>query len=947
MKLLFHSALVWMAVSSLSLYAAEKDLPVPVPALAVDPMATPDDLLKGFVDPPPAARPGAYWCWLNGNVSTAQITRDLEEMKAKGMGGAEIWDVEAMRNPGNFIPAGPAFMGEESVAFIVHAIREATRLDLRLGLVTSSGWNAGGAWVPPEYAGKSLFWSQTPVQGPARVDQVLPFPECKRAPKGPDGLPVFRKDIAVLAIPAGKSLASIDAVIDLTGRMDASGKLAWDAPAGQWVVLRFVCSNHGQHLIVPSPNSRGPMIDFIDPAATEFHLRYMADKILAQLGRKDFRGTALKFMEFDSMELEQGVLWSDRFAQDFQRWRGYSPIRYLPLLAGWKLADDELDQRFHYDFKLAVSDQLIFSHYETGSRLLRDYGLQLVAEAGGPGPPVWNTCPVDAIKAAGSVDVPRGEFWIAPPNIWLIKEIASASHVYGRTLVDAESFTTWHRWSHGPHDFKRLADRAFCDGLNHLTFHTFAMTPPEAGMPGRAYHAGSDINPAAPWWPMAKPWLDYLSRCSHLLRQGLFVGDVCYFYGEQAPNFYPPRQKTETRRSAPAPLGLGYDYDVCDAQSILTRMSVKDGRIVLPDGLSYAILALPDQDFMSLPLLEKIGKLAAAGATVVGPKPVRSVGLHGAAANDEAVRRLADKLWGKCDGKAVTENMHGKGRIFWGPTWRTVLERGGIGPDFHVVSEAERDNLDYIHRRTDTREIYFVSNKTMDWKTLDCVFRVTNGQPEYWNPVNGRVETCGAFSAVAGGTRVTLTLPPAASVFVVFGKQTEDRRAAVPKGDTYVDRTGMTPALEMAGPWTVIFPDASVQFDELKNWTDSDQPAIRYFSGLATYEKTFEVPAALVAGADRLSLDLGDVKEVAEVHINGRPVGTVWTPPYRVDLTGALKSGTNTVKIVVANLLANRIIGDRANPAAGTFTKSNIDVLKATSPLAPSGLLGPVRLLRD
>ncbi len=905
-------------------------------------------LRNEFADPPPAARPGAYWCWLNGNVSPAQITRDLEEMKAKGMGGAEIWDVQAMRNPGDFIPAGPAFMSDESVGCIVHAIREATRLDLRLGLVASSGWNAGGSWVPPHFAGKGLFWSQTPVAGPAKVDQVLPFPVCERAPKAPDGLPVFRKEIAVLAVPAGKSLASPDAVVDLTARMEASGRLVWDAPAGEWVVVRFVCSNHGQHLIVPSPNSNGPMIDFVDPAATEFHLRHMADRILAKLGREDFRGTAFKFMEFDSMELEQGVLWSDRFDQDFERWRGYSPIRYLPLMAGWKLADEDMDQRFRYDFKLAVSDQLIFSHYVTGSRLLRDVGLELVAEAGGPGPPVWNTCPVDAIKATGAVDVPRGEFWIAPPNIWLVKEIASASHVYGKTLVDAESFTTWQRWSHGPHDFKRLADRAFCDGLNHLTFHTFAMTPPEAGLPGRAYHAGSDINPAAPWWPMAKPWIDYLARCSHVLRQGLFVGDVCYFYGEQAPNFHPPRQRTETRRTAPAPLGPGYDYDVCDAQSILTRMRVEGGRLVLPDGMSYAILALPDQDFMSLPVLEKIAELVAAGATAVGPKPRRSVGVRGAAAHDEAVRRLADKLWGACDGTTITSHPYGRGLILWGPTWRDVLNGKGIGPDFHVVDEAERDNLDYIHRRADSRDIYFVSNKTMDWKTLDCVFRVADGRPEYWNPVNGRIESCGAFAAAKGGTQVTLTLPPAGSVFVVFGPPTEGTH----EGITYADKTGAAPTLAIEGPWKLVFPGtfgapAAVQLDRLKSWTDSDLPAVKYFSGVVVYEKTFEVPAETVTGARRLTLDLGDVKEAASVRVNGREVGTVWTPPYRLDVTGVVAPGANTLRIEVANLLANRIIGDLAHPDGGVFTTSNVidgpkAPLTAASPLHPSGLLGPV-----
>ena len=160
-----------------------------------------EDLAEMFADPPVSARPGAYWCWLNGDVTHAQITRDLEEMKANGMGGAEIWDVQALRNPNHFVPAGPAFLSEESVEAIVHAIREGTRLDLRLGLIASSGWNAGGSWVPPKYAGKGLFWSEISIEGPAAIEQDLPFPKCERAPKQPDGRPAFYKEIAVLAFP--------------------------------------------------------------------------------------------------------------------------------------------------------------------------------------------------------------------------------------------------------------------------------------------------------------------------------------------------------------------------------------------------------------------------------------------------------------------------------------------------------------------------------------------------------------------------------------------------------------------------------------------------------------------------------------------------------------------------------------------------------------------------
>ncbi|HEX5789612.1 MAG TPA: glycosyl hydrolase, partial [Luteolibacter sp.] len=584
-------------------------------------------LEQGFADPPVECRPGAFWCWLNGSMTREQITRDLEEMKAKGMRGAEIWDVKAHRDPNRFVPTGPEFLGEESLELIAHAIREGSRLGLQLGMVASSGWNAGGSWVPPKYAGKELVWSVTPVDGSKTVDLVLDFPKCPNAPKGADGLPAYYRDIAVVAVPELKTLPSTAEVIDLTQRMEANGRLRWDAPPGQWRVLRFVCTNNGQQLIVPSPNSGGPMIDFVDPEATEFHVRHIADGILGKLGRKDFRGTAFQYMEFDSMELAHGVLWSGEFAKRFEERRGYSPIPYLPLFAGWSLTDAQADGRFRADYKLTVSDQLIHSHYVTGSKVLAQYGLYLVAEAGGPGPPIWDSCPVDAIKALGAVDVPRGEFWMKMErNIFLVKEISSAAHVYGKPLVDAEAFTTWRRWIDGPVTHKSLADRALCDGLNHFTLHTFASSPPEAGLPGRAYHAGTDLNVTSTLWPKIRPFMDYLSRCSYMQRQGRFVADVVYFYGAGAPNFYPAHMNAPCK-IVPDELGLGHDYDVCDAQALITRMSVKEGRLVMPDGMNYALLALREQETMPLEVLRKIHQLVQDGATVVGPPPSALSGL--------------------------------------------------------------------------------------------------------------------------------------------------------------------------------------------------------------------------------------------------------------------------------------------------------------------------------
>jgi hypothetical protein len=297
-----------------------------------DPARADDRLLHAvFVDPPVHARPGSFWDWLNGSITQEQITRDLEAMKRGDVRGGEIWDVAAYADPDGRVPAGPTFLGPESTQLIVHAIREADRLGLEIGVVASSGWNAGGSWIPPQHAGKGLYQSTTTVSGPREFHAELPLPELpKLCPRDALGRPIYLREVAVLAVPhnPSKTIANPNQVVDLTKRVDADGKLRWDVPAGDWDMLRVVCANHGQQLIVPSPNSGGPMIDFFDPRATEFHLHHIVTTILKELGRKSFAGTSFKTLEFDSMELDGFTPWSEAMAGEFQRRVGYSVIRF-------------------------------------------------------------------------------------------------------------------------------------------------------------------------------------------------------------------------------------------------------------------------------------------------------------------------------------------------------------------------------------------------------------------------------------------------------------------------------------------------------------------------------------------------------------------------------------------------------------------------------------------
>ncbi|MDR3232208.1 MAG: hypothetical protein LBT46_00825, partial [Planctomycetaceae bacterium] len=724
------------------------------------------DMPQSFINPPSSAHPGAFWCWLNGNMTKERITRNLEALSAKGIMRAEIWDVAAMHNPG-MIPAGGSFMGDESVSLIKHALSEGKRLGMRIGIIASSGGNAGGSWVTPDWATKTLCFSEYQVDGGKKVSVKLPFPKLPvRCPKKDDGTPVFYKEAAVLAVPykEDKTLDNSSQVIDLTAHF-SDGQLDWDAPEGKWSILRFICSNTGQTLIVPSPKSSGLFIDFLDPEATKRHLQYFMDRL--GITPDNAADSGLAYFEFDSMELSGGTPWTDAMPSIFKKKQGYPLEKYLPVLAGWKMKDE--GERFLYDFRKTASDQFIFSHYAAGTEFLKTYHADLVAEAGGPGPPIAN-CPMDALKALGNVSIPRGEFWIKHRNMFLVKEISSAAHIYGKKMVDAESFTTWRRWKDSPYEIKKYVDRAYCEGLNMVTFHTSANTAPEDGLPGRTYHAGYDMNQGTTWWEKSKPFMDYLSRCNYLLQQGLFAADVCYYYGDQAPNFFPLYHSVPEK---PRLKGLsgGYDYDAVNTDVILNRMSVKDGRIVLPDGMSYTVMLLPETEQMPLEVLQKIEVLVSAGATVIGRKPTQLPGLNYSEEDKKRFHTLTGKLWGKIDGKTITENVYGTGKIISGLTADEVLQKNGRGRDFVFAGTPA---LDYIHRTTPMGDVYFIRNESDRWAKGETHFRVSGKYPELWDPATGSRTRVAEYKAGGKSTSFTVELPPHGSVFVVFNNQKQD-----------------------------------------------------------------------------------------------------------------------------------------------------------------------------
>lgn len=952
-----------------------------------------EDLERGFVAPPAASRPSTFWWWLNNHVTREGITRNLEEFRAKGLGGVVL-----VNSSGGFgagaVPAGPPFLSAEWLALFHHALKEADRLGLEVGVNLSSGWCMGGPWIKPETSGRWYLQSSIAVSGPRTFSEVLPLPGNRSGYeqarqlfiKDYVNLPLEKldyRDTAVVAFPEPDEAAArlgedrekalpaksnrLDGsshlrarevmdppavrwaarpddrplrtsdVVDLTSRLRPDGRLDWDVPPGRWIILRTGHRMTGARTAYAAPGGEGLEVDWLSEAGVEAQFEHLGRVLLRAAG--PFAGRMLRYFHEDSFE-DGFPNWTATLLEKFKRSRGYDPTPYLPVFAGRIVESAEVSDRFLYDYRRTVADALADAHYGRFAELCHDAGIRMQGEGAGPS---WSgTMCMDTLKNLGRSDQPMGEFWqdnyrfVQDGQNQVCKTVATAAHIYGRKTASAEAFTTFSHWSDAPSDLKPTADRAFCEGINRLVFHTSTASRPEDGKPGYEYGAGTHFNPNVTWWPLAGAWVDYVARCQHLLQSGHFVADVLYYHGDDAPNVVEPKH-------VPADLGEGFDYDVCNSEVLLTRLSVQEGRLVLPDGMSYRALVLPDSDRLPLEVARKIRSLVREGATVVGPRPRQAPGLSGGPQADAEVAAIGEEVWSAGDGQLRTENRFGKGRVYWGRPVRDVLTEDGIGPDFsYPAAEA---SLDFIHRATPDAEVYFVVNRRDSSDEVTCTFRVAGRVPERWDPVTGERRDLAAMSSDARGTSVQLRFAPRQSCFVVFRKPLQQPPPPA-SGRRDADWSSVS---ALAGPWKVRFDPkwggpATTVFPSLVDWTLSRDEGIRYYSGAATYRITFDLPPDARPGS-ALALDLGGVKNMASVRLNGVELGVLWTAPWRVEITAAVKPAGNVLEIQVVNLWPNRLIGDKYLPAGKRFTRTNIP-LKDDAALLPSGLLGPVVLLQ-
>ena len=868
-------------------------------------------LCTGFANPPDDAKPRTWWHWMQGMVTKEGITRDMEAMKAVGVGGCTLLDIgffERLQGPVHTL-------SPEWFECVNHAAKEATRLGLELSIHNCSGWSSsGGPWIRPEFAMKSLGFSETTVTGGVRV--AFKLPPAKLA----DGsAPLWSADVRVLAFPSlrpgaariplinAKTVHDFDAgggkrwqfkdaighpaegdcvrssdIVDLTGRMGADGTLEWDAPTGVWTVVRFQMATFKSSNVRGSRWGGGLECDKMSKEGVDEAWRGYMAPIVAQA--RAAKADGLRHVLIDSYEVGSHN-WTQKMPKEFRARRGYDLTRYLVTFTGRYVDGGDETEKFLEDFRRTVADLNADWYGGYFARIAHANGLDLEPEPyGGPWDPLWQ---------GRLADCPMGEFWYrseSPPMPGIGSSVGQAAilaSVHGRKYAQSEAFTEGFKtaaWMDCPADHKRPGDCAFATGVNRLVFHTYCHQPYETSGPGLTMGVcGFMFNRHNTLWDIYPGWVSYLSRCQFLLQQGTRVADVLYVSPLDAP--------CEIAFRPPCP--HGFQCDAVSAYEFLRELTCEDGVFRLPNGRSWRQLVLPGTRYVTVEYLEKVRRFRRAGGCVtLGPKPVRAFGRDGGDAADDAVRRLADELW--------SEPNPGVGV--------------GIGtPDVSLGRLPKGADVRWSHRATPGHDIYFVANVSggRDRLPIKASFRA-HGAAELWNAETGKIEP---LASVEKGdvSEVSFELPFCTSAFVVFRKD-------VPARKTVAERSSPVREIDISEDWNVTFQARGEEpferkFKSLRDLGESGDERVRGFSGTAVYRKTVDVGACR-----RLEIDLGDVADGARIFANGEDCGYSWHVPHNVDLTPALgRAGCVDLEIHVATRWVNCILAKERKGVGGKW----------------------------
>lgn len=722
------------------------------------------------------------------------------------------------------------------------------------------------------------------------------------------------------AVSDASLMVSPDEIKNVT-EFSKSGVLDWEVPEGKWVIRRMAMLPTGVTNSPAAPEATGPEIDKMSKKHVAFHFDAFIGDILKRIPEADRK--TFKVVVQDSYETG-GQNWTDDMISVFKERYGYDPVPYLPVLEGTVVGNPDISDRFLWDLRRLIADRVSYDYVGGLRDVCHQHGLTTWLENYGH----WGF-PGEFLQYGGQSDEIAGEFW-SEGSLGDIENRAASScgHIYGKRRVWAESFTSGGpAFGRYPYQMKQRGDRFFTEGINSSLLHVYIHQPFEDREPGLDAWFGNEFNRKNTWFSQMDVFTGYLKRCNFMLQRGDYVADVAYFIGEDAPKM--------TGICTPE-LPAGYSFDYINGEVLLQRASVEDGRIVLPSGMKYRLLVLPQLENMRPEILQKIKELLQAGACVIGPAPKYSPSLSDYPAADRKVQALASELWGD-----QTESVRtiGKGRLFMPATsLQPVLEALNVKPDMRVNSGTP---VLFIHRATDEGDIYFISNQSENPVDINPSFRVAGKLPELWNPLTAEIRLLPEFTCADGVTTVPVRLEGFESSFIIF------RKKGTPAKTTARNYPVKEVLATVTSPWQVDFekgkrgPEEAVTFPALQDWTESTDPSIRYFSGKAIYTNRItldELPQKA------LYLDLGKVMVMAKVKINGQYVGGVWTTPYRLPVGDFLRKGENLIEVEVVNNWRNRLIGDASLPEKERGTWTNVNPWNADSPLQSSGLIGPVEI---
>ena len=736
-----------------------------------------------------------------------------------------------------------------------------------------------------------------------------------------------------VASPEAPATSVIDPskIVDLTSSMLPDGTLNWKVPQGKWTIMRFGYSLTGAKNRPAVPAGSGYEVDKLSREYTEAYIKEYTRPLIEALGQ--LYGKRLQSVMLDSWEAGMQN-WTNNMISEFGQRRKYDLTPFLPCLAGYVVGSSTTSDRVLWDFRRTLADMFAENHYKVLTDYLNKQGIKTYGEASGVSLEILE----DALLCKKYVDIPMGEFWFRSlhPDLMYYQDIrgaASASHVYGKPVTAAESFTGGGYES--PASLKAIGDYWFTQGVNRIVFHTSAHQPLDT-KPGNTM-VGTHINRNITWAENAEPFMKYLARNSYMLQQGKFVADLAYLLDEGAPSTMPIWGSGLT----PA-VPDGYDFDYINADVLLTRMSVaSDGKLVLPDGMKYSVLVLPEAKYMSIPVARKILELVKDGARVTGPRPVSTPGFTGFPDSEKEFESVMNELWGDLDGISRTKRVVGKGMICWGMPLKTVLEISGARPDLEYSAGLD-SKINWIHRQTNDADIYFVVNSSDKALNTEIRFRVSGKEAEIWDPASGTIEPSD-YKIEAENTIVPAYFEQRQSAFFVFRKNTlQEERTTVSQV--------AAETINIDGPWNITFPSGmgapeKVTITAPESWTVNADEGIKYFSGTAVYEKNVEISGKLLGKQGRFILDLGRVGDMAEVKVNGTSTGLLWKAPYTTDITSLLKKGQNNIEISVTNQWTNRIIGDMNSAPEKKVLNASL-MMRRGGILPESGLLGPVKLVR-